>query len=198
MKNALLLLALGIPALAQNQYSIDPAHSAAQFSVKHMMISNVRGEFKKVTGTVYIDQANPTASKVDAIIDATTISTRDEQRDGHLKSPDFFDVAKYPTLTFQSTKVEKSGPKYLVSGNLTIHGVTKPAVLTVDSLTSEVKDPWGNLRAGASATTTINRKDFGLVWNKAVDNGGVMVGDEVTISLDVEMVRKATPVTATK
>lgn len=191
MKRQLLALALlAVPAIAQTQYSIDPAHSSAQFTVKHMMISNVRGEFKKISGNVVFDAMNPANSKVDATIDATTVSTRDDQRDTHLKSADFFDVAKYPVLRFQSTRVEKKNGKYLVSGNLTIHGVTKPAVLTVDGPTAEVKDPWGMLRSGASAATVINRKDFGMVWNKAVDNGGVMVADEVTITLDIEMVRK--------
>ncbi len=185
-----LALLLSAPAFAQFHYEIDPVHSSAQFSVKHMMVTNVRGEFNKVTGSVTFDSSNPAADHVQATIDARTVSTRDEQRDEHLRGAEFFDVAKFPMLTFQSTKVEKKNGKYLVTGDLTMHGVTKPAVLTVDGPTAEVKDSHGSFHAGASATTTVNRKDYGLVWNKALDGGGVMVGDDVTITLDIEMVRK--------
>jgi polyisoprenoid-binding protein YceI len=188
-RNACLTLLAVAPAFAQ-QYQIDSAHSSAQFAVKHMMVSNVRGEFQKVTGSVFFDPKNPAASKVEATIDATTVSTREEKRDGHLKSPDFLDVAKFPTITFKSTSVRQSGGKYNVAGALTIHGVTKPVTLVVDTPSPETKDSYGFIRSGASATTTISRKDFGLVWNQTLDNGGVVVGDQVTITLDVEMMRK--------
>ena len=176
---------------AQNIYEIDTAHSAAQFSVRHMMISNVKGEFNKVTGTVVYDAENLAASKIKAVIDATTIGTREPKRDAHLKSPDFFDVAKYPTIAFQSKSVSNASGKLLVRGDLSMHGVTREVVLTVEPLSPEIKDPYGLLRAGTTATTKVNRKDWGLNWNAALETGGVVVGDEVTITLDIEMTRKA-------
>lgn len=173
------------------QYAIDPVHSSAQFSVRHMMVSNVRGEFAKVTGTVIYDPKNPGASSVEATIDATTINTHDPRRDEDLKGPDFFEVAKYPTLTFKSKKVEAAGEGRLrVTGDLTIHGVTKEVVLDVEGPSPEVK-MGANIKAGASATTTINRKDFGLVWNRVLEGGGLLVGNEVKITLEIEMGRKA-------
>ena len=173
-------------------YQIDPAHSAAQFKVRHMMIANVKGEFTKVSGTVTSDPSNPSAVQIQAAIDANSISTRDEQRDGHLKSADFFDVARYPTITFQSNKVVPSGPNsFEVVGDLTIHGVTHPVPLTVEEVTPEAKDPWGNLRRGATARANVNRKDFGLHWNLALEAGGFLVGDEIEISIDVELIRQA-------
>ena len=183
---------LSAAALAQAvQYEIDPVHSSAQFSVRHMMVSNVRGEFAKVTGTVVHDPKNLKASSVEATIDATSINTHEPKRDDHLKSPDFFDVAKYPTLTFKSKKVEKAGAgKLRVTGDLTIHGVTKEVVLDVEGPSPEVK-MGPNIKSGASATTTVNRKDFGLAWNKVLKNGGWLVGDEVKITLEIEMGRKA-------
>lgn len=183
---------LSAAAVAQAvQYEIDPVHSSAQFSVRHMMVSNVRGEFAKVTGTVVYDPKNLKASSVEATIDATTINTHEPKRDEHLKSPDFFDVAKYSTLTFKSKKVEKAGKDRLrVTGDLTIHGVTKEVALDVEGPSPEVK-MGTNIRSGASAGTTINRKDFGLVWNRALESGGVLVGDEVKITLEIEMGRKA-------
>ena len=171
-------------------YEIDSAHSAAHFSVRHLMISNVKGEFSKVTGTVVYDPNNVEAARVNATIDATTINTRDEQRDAHLRSADFFDTEKYPTLTFKSTQVSKSKNKLRVTGDLTIHGVTREVILDVDGPTAEVKDPWGNTRVGATASTKINRKDWGLTWNSALETGGVLVGEEVTITLDIEAVNK--------
>ncbi len=172
-------------------WEIDPAHSSARFSIRHMMISNVQGEFGKVTGTVNWDEAEVTKSTVEATIDATTINTREPKRDGHLKSPDFFDVAKYPTITFKSTSVKKVGADRLaIKGELTMHGVTKPVTLDA-TYTNEVKDPGGNTRRGASARTKLNRKDFGLKWNQTVEGGGVLVGDEVDIALDLELVKKA-------
>jgi polyisoprenoid-binding protein YceI len=176
----------------QGTWIIDGALSAAQFSVRHMMISNVKGEFTTTSGTVKWDSKDLSTAVVEATIDAASISTREPKRDAHLKSPDFFDVAKFPTLTFKSTKVEPAGQgKLRMTGNLTIHGVTKPVVFEVNGPTPVVKDPYGNQRVGASATATINRRDFGLVWNAALETGGVVVGEQVTITLDVEMTFKA-------
>ena len=173
-------------------YQIDPAHSAAQFKVRHMMIANVKGEFTKVSGTVTSDPADPSTAQIQAAIDASSISTRDEQRDGHLKSADFFDVAKFPSITFQSSKVLPTGPdSYEAVGDLTIHGVTRPVALTVEEVTPEAKDPWGNMRRGATAKTKVNRKDFELHWNVALEAGGFLVGDDIEITIDVELIRQA-------
>ncbi len=172
-----------------NAYKIDPSHTHAQFSVRHMMVSNVRGEFTKLEGEAVIDDANIERSKVSVTIDAASISSRDEKRDAHLRSPDFFDVEKFPTITFTSTSVRKSGDKIEITGDFTMHGVTKEVRLDVDELTESVTDPWGNSRRGAHATTTIERKDFGLVWNANLDKGGVAVGDKVSITLEAEFIR---------
>ncbi len=173
-------------------YHIDPAHSSAQFKVRHLMISNVKGEFDKVSGTVNFDPSNPTASSVEATVEVPSISTRDEQRDAHLKSPDFFDVEKFPTISFKSKKViANSGDSFTVAGDLTIHGVTREVELKVEELTDEAKDPWGNMRRGASAKTKINRKDFGMHFNMALETGGLMVGEDVDLTIDVEMIRQA-------
>ena len=177
--------------MSQVTYEIDSAHAAAHFSVRHMMISNVRGEFTKMSGTVTYDAGNPANSAVEAKIDTASISTRDPQRDAHLKSADFFDVEKYPVITFVSKSVTPQDGELQVKGDLTIHGVTREATLAVEGPTPEAKDPWGNLRIGATATTKINRKDFGLEWNVALDTGGVLVGEEIKISIDMEGVRKA-------
>jgi polyisoprenoid-binding protein YceI len=183
---ALLALPASLPGQTST-WSIDSAHSAAQFSVRHMMISNVRGEFSKVTGTLTLNEKDITQSSVQATIDVSTIDTREPMRDNHLKSPDFFDVAKFPVMTFQSKKVASEGNGRLkVWGDLTMHGVTREVLLEVAGPTDAVKDPGGNLRRGISATTVINRKDFGLTWNKALETGGVLVGDEVTITVDAE------------
>jgi len=156
------------------------------------MISNVKGEFTRATGSVVFDPADPTAAKVDVVIDATSINTREPQRDGHLKSPDFLDTEKYPEITFHSTAVVVAGKdSFEVVGDLTIHGVTQAVALQVDSFSPEVKDPWGFYRRGASAHTKIERKDFGLVWNATLETGGFMVGDEVEITIDTELTRKA-------
>jgi len=171
-------------------YKMDPAHSGAQFVVRHMMISNVRGGFTKVEGTIEYDPANVGATKIDAVIDASTIDTREEQRDAHLRSADFLDVEKFPTITFKSTKVEADGDDELkVTGDLTIHGVTKEVVLDVDGPTPEAKDPYGNLRVGASAKTKVKRSEFGLTWNAALEAGGFLVGDDLKIELDVSAIR---------
>ncbi len=171
-------------------WQIDPKHSDAQFAVTHLMISTVRGEFHSINGTVILDDQNISNSSVNVTIDATTVDTREPARDSDLKSPNFFDVAKYPTFTFKSTKVEQAAPgKLKVTGDLTMHGVTKSVVLDVEGPKPPVKDPWGLTRSAVSATTKINRKDFGLNWSKTMDNGGAIVGDDVNIILDVEMVQ---------
>lgn len=189
MKHFVLAFALLLPVSAQT-YMIDTAHSSAQFSVRHLMVSNVKGEFNKMTGSITWNEANPAAISIDATIDVNTISTREPKRDEHLRSADFFDAATYPSITFKSTRAWKSGSKWMVAGNLTLHGVTKPVTLTLDGPTAEMKDPWGMLRRGATATTTINRKEFGLGWNKTLETGGVMVGEDVQITLDIAATRK--------
>ena len=189
-----LLFALLVPALASaavSTWAIDADHSSVQFKVKHLMVSNVKGNFNKFSGAVTIDDSDVTKSKVDVTIDAASIDTANAKRDEHLRSPDFLDVAKYPTLKFVSTKVANAGEGRLkVTGNLTIHGVTKEVVLDVEGPSPAVKDPWGNTKSGASATTKINRKDFGLTWNKALETGGMVVGEEVLITLEVELLKK--------
>lgn len=177
--------ALAPASAAATTWTIDPNHSAAQFSVRHMMVSNVRGEFGKLSGAIVFDDLDASRSSVEATIDATTINTRVEARDNDLKSASFFDVAKYPSITFKSTKVRPAGPnKYAVDGNLTIHGVTKPVTLAVDA-TPAVKDAKGNERRGAEATTKLSRKDFGVSADPTI------VGDEVQITIDLEAVHKA-------
>jgi len=173
-------------------YQIDTAHTHAQFKVRHLMVSNVKGDFDKVTGTVEYDEANPGASSIDMVIDVNSISTREPQRDAHLKSADFFDVETFPTITFVSKEVVKSGEDcFEVVGDLTIHGVTKTIDLDVEDFTPEVKDPMGFLRRGASAKATILRSDFGLVFNMVLEAGGVAISDEVHITIDTELTRKA-------
>jgi polyisoprenoid-binding protein YceI len=181
-----------LPVLAQAEtWQIDPAHTNVEFSVRHMMISNVKGQFQKTSGTVDVNGKDPTSAKIDATIDATSINTRVDKRDAHLKSPAFLDVDKFPTISFKSTRVEADGPgKWKVTGDLTLHGVTKPVVLEVEGTGAPINDPMGNTRAGASATAKIKRSDFGLIWNQALEGGGVMVGDEVAISIDVEAIKK--------
>jgi polyisoprenoid-binding protein YceI len=173
-------------------YNIDPTHSNAHFKVRHLMIAWVRGEFTKVGGTITINDADHTLSSITAEIDVSSISTREPDRDKHLLSPDFLHAADHPVIKFQSTKVVKDGEdEYNVTGNLTIRGVTHPVVLEVDSVTPEIKDPWGFFRRGAAATTKISRKEFGVTFNQLLETGGVAVGDEVQISIDVELVRQA-------
>jgi polyisoprenoid-binding protein YceI len=182
-------------------WQIDPSHSAAQFSVRHLMVTKVRGEFGKMAGTVQYDAKAPEKMAIDATIDVASINTREAKRDDHLRSPDFFDVAKFPSMTFKSKSAKAKGKGKLdVTGDLTIRGVTKQVVLAVEGLDSEVKDPWGNSRTGAVGTTKINRKDFGLTWNQALETGGVMVGDEVEITVDVSLIKQAekAPETAEK
>jgi polyisoprenoid-binding protein YceI len=172
-------------------YQIDSSHSAAHFSVRHMMIANVRGQFTKISGTIVYDPENPVNSKVQATIEASSIATRDEQRDAHLRSADFLDVEKFPVLTFRSKSISGEKGDWKLTGDLTIHGVTREVSLEVDGPTPEARDPWGGARIGATATGRISRKDFGLTWNAALETGGVLVGDEVKLTLDVEGVRQA-------
>jgi polyisoprenoid-binding protein YceI len=173
-------------------YQIDPAHTHAQFKVRHLMVSNVKGDFDKVTGTVEYDDANPSASKINITVDVASISTREPQRDAHLKSADFFDVEKFPTITFESNEVVKSGEdSFEVVGDLTIHGVTQKVDLNVEELTPEVKDPFGLFRRGATAKATIMRSDFGLKYNSILEAGGVAISDEVHITIDTEFTRQA-------
>jgi polyisoprenoid-binding protein YceI len=173
-------------------WNIDPAHSAAEFKVKHMMISHVKGSIRGLKGVLTFNEADPTRSKVTASADLNTLNTGEPQRDGHLKSADFFEAEKYPALTFESTAIKRTGDgEYEVKGNLTIHGVTKPVAFAVEGLGAPNKDPWGNLRIGASATAKVNRKDFGLTWNSSLETGGVLVGDEVTLTIDAEFIKAA-------
>lgn len=186
-----LALLVMLPVLAHaDTWQIDPAHTNVEFTVRHMMISNVKGQFQKTAGTITVNGSDAASAQIDATIDASSVDTRVERRDMHLKSPDFLDVAKYPTITFKSTKVEADGPnKWKVTGDLTLHGVTKPVVVDVESSGAPVS-MGGKTHAGASATTKIKRSDFGLTWNKALEAGGVMVGDEVAISIDVEAIKQ--------
>jgi polyisoprenoid-binding protein YceI len=171
-------------------WNLDPVHSVAEFKVKHMMISHVKGQFTGISGVLRLDESDIANSSVEASIDASTIHTRDAQRDGHLKSPDFFHVEQYPSLNFHSTAVKRAGDGELdVSGKLTIHGVTNEVVFRVEGPTSAAKDPWGNTRVGLSATTKISRKDYGLSWNTTLETGGILVGDEVTITLELQFVK---------
>jgi polyisoprenoid-binding protein YceI len=192
-----LALAAVLPALAAAEtstWSIDPSHSATQFSVKHLVISTVRGQFGKTTGTIKLDEKDLAKSSVEAAVDTTTIDTREPKRDGHLKSPDFFDSAKYPTMTFKSTKVEKAGENELkVTGDLTLKGTTKPVVFDVTYSPKAITGMGGETRRAFTGTTKINRKDFGLNWSKAVEAGPV-VADEVSVTVDLEAVKEGTPV----
>ena len=186
------IIALVLPAFAfASTWTIDPDHSNVGFKVRHLMVSNVKGSFEKLTGVVEINDQDITKSKVEVSIDTNSINTNVQKRDEHLRNADFFDVANYPVMTFVSKKVAKAGKdKLKVTGDLTLHGVTKQVVLDVEGPTKEIKDPWGNLRKGATATTKINRKDFGLGWNKALETGGVAVGEEISITLEIEMIKK--------
>jgi polyisoprenoid-binding protein YceI len=189
--SAAILFAMVSAASAQT-WTIDTAHSGAHFAVRHMMVSTVRGDLGKITGTVTFDPKQPASAVVEASIDVNGIDTREPKRDAHLKGADFFDAATYPTMTFKSTKIEPAaGGGYTMTGDLTIRGVTKPVVLTVEPLRPAIKDQGGNQRSGTTATGKINRQDFGVKWNGTLDAGGVVVSDEVAITLDVELVQKA-------
>lgn len=173
------------------RYTVDASHSTVSFSVRHMMVTNVRGEFQKVSGSVFWDPARPEATKIEATIDTASINTREEARDKHLKSADFFDVEKHPTITFTSRSVGKRKDGQLeVVGDLTIRGTTRAVVLDVEGPTEAYVDPWGNLRIGASAKTKIKRSDFGMTWNTVLEAGGVLVGDEISIQIDVSLIKE--------
>lgn len=179
-----------ITASAISTWRVDPVHSVAEFRVRHMMIAHVRGQFTGVSGSLAYDEADPAQSHVEASIDAATVDTRDPQRDTHLKSADFFDVEKFPALTFRSSRVNRRSDGALtVSGPLTIHGVTQDVEFVVEGPTPPVKDPWGNERVGVSASTRINRTHYGLNFNATLETGGVLVGEEVTITLELEFVK---------
>jgi len=182
---------VALPVLAHaDSWQIDSSHTSVEFTVRHMMISNVKGQFQKTTGTITANGNDPASAKIDVTIDASSVDTRVERRDAHLKSPDFLDVAKFPTITFKSTKVEAAGPnKWTMTGDLTIHGVTRPVVLDVEGSGAPIQ-VMGHTRAGASATAKIKRSDFGLTWNKALETGGVLVGDDIAISIDIEAVKE--------
>ncbi|MGB5196273.1 MAG: YceI family protein [Candidatus Deferrimicrobium sp.] len=186
------VLCLAAPGLLHAApWEFDPPHTGVHFKVRHLMISSVQGEFEKVSGKVVYDEADVTKSSADITIDAASVNTRAAERDKDLRSPNFLDVAKYPTIRFKSKRVEKAGNGTLkMTGDLTIHGVTKEVVLNIEGPTPAIKDPWGNYRVGGQATTKINRKDFGLVWNQTLETGGLAVGDEVEITIDVEIYRK--------
>ena len=184
-------LLTSLSALAQTStWNIDPAHSTAQFTVRHLGISNVTGNFTKVTGSVVLNEKDITQSQVSASIDVSSVDTRVEVRDKDLKSPHFFEVEKYPTIEFKSKRIVSSGGKLQVIGDLTVHGTTREVTLDVDGPTPELTDPWGNSRRGISATTTIDRKDFNLVYNNLLKTGEAVVGDNVKIQIDAEMVKK--------
>ena len=187
MKTALAVLLFAVPALAV-ELQVDPAHSTASFAIKHMMVSTVHGSFGKVTGTLNRDPKDPTKSSANIQIDPASLDTRVEKRDAHLKSADFFDVQKCPDMSFKSTKVEKAGEKkYKVTGDLTMHCATKPVTLDVEGLNGPVKGPQGANLYAATATGKLSRKDFGLLWNKSLETGGVVVGDEVQLTVDLEL-----------
>ncbi len=189
MRAALCAAVLAAPAAAE-VYEIDPTHSGVNFRVRHLMVSRVNGNFGKFSGTVTYVKDKPKEWKVEALIDAASINTGVEKRDQHLRSADFLDVDKFPTIAFKSNRVLKAdGNKAKLVGDLTLHGVTKPVTLDLE-IGGTVKDPWGNQRLGATATTKLNRKDFGLTWNKPLETGGVMVGDEVDVTLEIEGIAK--------
>jgi polyisoprenoid-binding protein YceI len=178
--------------MSVSTWNIDPTHSHAEFKVRHLMIANVKGSFPKVAGVLTLDDSDPAKSSVEATIDVTSVETRDPQRDAHLKSADFFDVEKFPAMAFKSTRVTVAGAGAgTVEGQLTIRDVTKSVVFNVEGPTPATKDPWGNLRVGVEATAKISRKEFGLTWSAPLEAGGVMIGDEVTITLEVEFVKAA-------
>lgn len=188
----LALFTLALPAIAAaSTWTIDPEHSYVGFKIRHLMVSNVKGNFTTFNGTVELDDKDVAKSKVAVKIDTNSVDTNVQKRDEHLRSADFLDVAKYPAMTFTSKKIAQNGKDRLaITGDLTLRGVTREVVLDAEALSPEIKDPWGNIRRGTSATTTIDRKDFGLIWNAALENGGVMIGEEVVILLEIEIIRK--------
>jgi len=186
------LVLLSPTSASAGTWDIDPAHSTVEFSVRHMMVTTIKGQFQKVKGTVELDDKDASKSTVDVSIDTASIDTREQKRDAHLKSADFFDAAKFPAITFKSTKVEKAGKgKLKVTGDLTMHGVSKPLVLMVEGPSASVKDPFGRTVRGVMAIGKLDRKDWGMTWNKALDTGGFMVSDEVKLEINAELAERA-------
>ncbi|HTQ86869.1 MAG TPA: YceI family protein [Candidatus Solibacter sp.] len=196
MKKLLTVAALiafaSLPALAQTTtWQVDPAHTNTQFAVRHLGVSTVRGAFTKTTGQIQLDEKDMTKSQVEITVDMSTLDTRNEGRDKDVKSSNFLDVATFPTMTFKSRKITVAGAgKFKLTGDLTLKGQTKEVTFDVEGPSPAIKDPWGNLRHGASATATINRQDFGVTYNKTLDSGGLVVSNEVQITIDIEFVRK--------
>ena len=193
-RRSVLVMTLAATAVASpaqaHDWELDAAHTIVGFSVSHLVISKTRGQFKKFSGTIQLDDKNLNRSSLTVSIDPASIDTNEPKRDEHLRSADFFDVGKYKELSFRSTAVEKSGDKLKVAGELTMHGVTRPVTLTVSSFTQEIKDPFGMVRRGFSASATLHRKDFGLVWNKTLETGGLAVGDSISIEIEGELIKK--------
>jgi len=188
------LFTAAAPSVEAQTWTIDQAHSAAHFAVRHMMVSTVRGDLGKITGTVSFDAKQPSAGSVEATIDVSGIDTREPGRDKHLKSADFFDAEKFPTITFKSKRIEPAaGGGYKVTGDLTMKGVTKEVVLDVEPLRPAIKDQRGATRTGTAATTTLNRQDFGISWSRSLDGGGLVVSDEVAVTIDVELISAPPP-----
>jgi polyisoprenoid-binding protein YceI len=184
------MTAATLSTAATTTWNIDPAHSGAEFKVKHMMISNVKGNFKGISGVLKLHDADPALSQIEATIPVSTLSTGDDQRDGHIRSADFLDAEKFPSLTFHSTAITPAGDgEYRVSGDLTVHGVTHPVRFQVSEVSAPCKDPWGNTRIGLTANAKVSRKDFGLTWNSVLETGGVLVGEDVLITLDVQFIK---------
>jgi polyisoprenoid-binding protein YceI len=192
-----LSVSLALPAAATT-WAIDDAHTTIGFSVKHMMVSEQKGAFDKFKGTIELDDKDVTKSKVDVTVETASINTKNQKRDDHLKGAEFFDVTKFPTLTFKSTKIEKAGEGFKVTGDLNMHGITKSVVLDVGALSDSYKDPWGGTHRGTTAKTTVARKDFGLLWNAAIEKGGVVVGENVTIEIQLELVPPPAPAAPAK
>ncbi|HXX32157.1 MAG TPA: YceI family protein [Myxococcaceae bacterium] len=189
--------ATSVPPAAPRQttWEIDPVHSTAQFSVKHMMVSTVRGHFRKVSGTVQLDERDLTRSRVEVEIEASSVDTGEAKRDAHLRSADFFDAEKFPKIAFRSSRIDRAGEGFSLQGELTMHGQTRPVTLSVEPLAPVTKDPYGRVLRGTSATARLNRKEWGLGWNAVLETGGVLVGEEVRLQIDVELVARspATP-----
>lgn len=173
------------------RWTLDASHSSVGFSVRHMMITNVRGEFQKIAGDVLFDPSRPEDSKVSATIDVASINTREQKRDEHLRSADFFDVGAHPQMTFVSKAVRRAGDGYEIVGDLTIRGTTREVTLSVDEVTAEHTDPWGQRRIGATAHAKVRRSEFGMTWNAALEAGGVLVGDEIKISIEVSLIKQS-------
>lgn len=177
-------------ASSVSEWSIDASHTSAGFAVKHMMVSTVRGQFEKVAGTVFIDEADVTRSSFEVLIEAASVQTRDPKRDEHLRSADFFDVASFPTLRFRSRKIARAGAGLEITGELTMRGVTREIVIAAEDFTASHKNPWGMTVRGISGTARLNRKEWGLTWNAALEAGGLLVGEQVQLQLDAELIAK--------